>query len=148
MQQTYNPTWDLDVIFPGGSDSEAFRTYLKDIEKDKETFSAEVEAFTPEDGNVEAEQLTGVVNELESVMKKLREASAFISCLSAQDVTDEKASLLVGKRSELRAELDAIMSKFVQKLVAIEDTTWVTLLQHDGLAELSFVLNEIGRAHV
>ncbi|MCG3420369.1 M3 family oligoendopeptidase [Oceanobacillus jordanicus] len=142
MQQTYNPTWDLDVIFPGGSDSEAFRTYLKDIQKDKETFSAEVEAFTPEDGNVEAEQLTGVVNELESVMKKLREASAFISCLSAQDVTDEKASLLVGKRSELRAELDAIMSKFVQKLVAIEDTTWVTLLQHDGLAELSFVLNE------
>lgn len=97
MQQTYNPTWDLDVIFPGGSDSEAFRTYLKDIEKDKETFSAEVEAFTPEDGNVEEEQLTGVVNELESVMKKLREASAFISCLSAQDVTDEKASLLVGK---------------------------------------------------
>lgn len=142
MQQTYNPTWDLDVIFPGGSDSEAFRTYLKEIEKDKETFSAEVEAFTPEGGNVEAEQLMGVVNELESVMKKLREASAFISCLSAQDVTDEKASLLVGKRSELRAELDAIMSKFVQKLVAIEDTTWVTLLQHDGLTELSFVLNE------
>ncbi len=142
MQQTYNPTWDLDVIFPGGSDSEAFRTYLKEIEKDKETFSAEVEAFSPEDGNVEAEQLIGVVNELESVMKKLREASAFISCLSAQDVTDEKASLLVGKRSELRAELDAIMSKFVQKLVAIEDTTWVTLLQHDGLTELSFVLNE------
>lgn len=142
MQQTYNPTWDLDVIFPGGSDSEAFRTYLKEIEKDKETFSAEVEAFSPEDGNVEAEQLIGVVNELESVMKKLREASAFISCLSAQDVTDEKASLLVGKRSELRAELDAIMSKFVQKLVAIEDTTWVTLLQHDGLTGLSFVLNE------
>ncbi|GAQ18732.1 oligoendopeptidase F, plasmid [Oceanobacillus picturae] len=142
MQQTYNPTWDLDVIFPGGSDSEAFRTYLKEIEKDKETFSAEVEAFSPEDGNVEAEQLIGVVNELESVMKKLREASAFISCLSAQDVTDEKASLLVGKRSELRAELDAIMSKFVQKLVAIEDTKWVTLLQHDGLTELSFVLNE------
>ncbi|MFD1172116.1 M3 family oligoendopeptidase [Oceanobacillus picturae] len=142
MQQTYNPTWDLDVIFPGGSDSEAFRTYLKEIEKDKETFSAEVEAFTPEDGNVEAEQLIGVVNELESVMKKLREASAFISCLSAQDVTDEKASLLVGKRSELRAELDAIISKFVQKLVAIEDTTWITLLQYDGLTELSFVLNE------
>ncbi len=142
MQQTFDPTWDLDVIFPGGSDSEAFRTYLKEIEKEKETFSSVVEAFTPEKQEVSAEELTEVVTNLEKVMKKLREASAFISCLSAQDVTDEKASLLVGKRSDLRAEVDAIMSKFEQKLVAIKDNTWAALLENEALQELSFVLNE------
>lgn len=142
MQQTYNPTWDLDVIFPGGSDSEAFRTYLKEIEQAKEEFAIKVEAFKPEHDEVKAEQLIEIVNHLERVSKKLREASAFISCLSAQDVTDEKASLLVGKRSDLRAEMEAVNSKFVQKLVQVDDATWDSLLQHEGLKELAFVLNE------
>ncbi|WP_404459081.1 M3 family oligoendopeptidase [Oceanobacillus kapialis] len=142
MQQTYNPTWDLDVIFPGGSDSEAFRTYLKEIEQAKEEFAIKVEAFKPEHEEVKAEQLIEIVNHLERVSKKLREASAFISCLSAQDVTDEKASLLVGKRSDLRAEMEAVNSKFVQKLVQVDDATWDSLLQHEGLKELAFVLNE------
>ncbi|MFD2628191.1 M3 family oligoendopeptidase [Oceanobacillus kapialis] len=142
MQQTYNLTWDLDVIFPGGSDSEAFRTYLKEIEQAKGEFAIKVEAFKPEHDEVKAEQLIEIVNHLERVSKKLREASAFISCLSAQDVTDEKASLLVGKRSDLRAEMEAVNSKFVQKLVQVDDATWDSLLQHEGLKELAFVLNE------
>lgn len=141
MPKTYNPAWDLDVIFPGGSESEAFHTYLSDIEKGIEQLSVEVERFSPEQPDI-TKDLEGIVQQLEACTKKAREAFAFISCLSAQDVNDTKAGLLVGKRSEVKAKMDAIQTNLEQKLVEIEDTTWNEILQSDGLQEISFVLNE------
>ncbi|MFA1818764.1 M3 family oligoendopeptidase [Virgibacillus oceani] len=141
MPKTYKPTWDLDVIFPGGSESEEFHTYITDNEKEMENLAIEVDRFSPEQSNIN-EGLTNIVNQLEKITKKAREASAFVSCLSAQDVNDKKASLLVGKRSELKAKMDAIQTNMEQKLIQIDETSWHEILQSDPLQEVSFVLNE------
>ncbi|MFD1039069.1 M3 family oligoendopeptidase [Virgibacillus byunsanensis] len=138
MLKTYNPTWDLDVIFPGGSNSTKFRTYLEDIEKEMEQLTVTVNSFDA----ANAESLKKVVDQLEGTTKKLRESFAFISCLTAQDVKDEKANLLVGKRSEMKAKMDAVRTNFVQKLVSIDDVTWNQLLNHPLLKKVDFVLNE------
>ncbi|PAV28818.1 oligoendopeptidase [Virgibacillus profundi] len=140
MQQTYNPTWDLDVIFPGGSESEAFQTYVSNIQNDMKKLLTAVNSFNPDQKN--ENDLIDIVTQYEAAMKKLREAFAFVSCLSAQDVKDEKASLLVGKRSALKAEMDEIRTNLEQKLVSIDDKGWQELLNHPELKELSFVLNE------
>src|SRR5690625_3396515 len=100
MQQTYNPTWDLEVIFPGGSASKQLHTYIDNIEKEIGNLAAAVEKFTT---NAPV-TLEGIIDNLERTVKKLREAGAFISCLSAQNMKDEQADLLVGKGSELRSE--------------------------------------------
>lgn len=140
MQKTYEPTWDLDTIFQGGSDSEQFSSHLKDIKVSMEKLSGYVQEFDPTSAN--AESLVDIVDQFEGSMKKLREAFAYISCLSAQNVKDAKANMLVGKRSELKAEMDAIRTNLDQKLMRIADAKWDVLLTHPTLNEVAFVLNE------
>ncbi|MGY0692155.1 M3 family oligoendopeptidase [Virgibacillus sp. FSP13] len=142
MQTTYKPTWDLDVIFPGGSESEAFHTYVTTIEREMKDLAGYVNDFIPAKENVNIALLEKIVDELEHTMKKLREAFAFVSCLSAQNVKDEKASVLVGKRSELKAKMDAIKTNFEQKLVSIDDQTWSDLLKRPNIEQVAFVLDE------
>ncbi|ASN05957.1 M3 family oligoendopeptidase [Virgibacillus necropolis] len=140
MEKTYELTWDLDIIFKGGSNSKQFDSYLQEIKASMEQLLDSVQQFNPT--SVSADTLVAIVDRFEVTMKKLREAFAYISCLSAQDVKDAKASMLVGKRSELKAEMDAIRTNLDQKLVQIDDGKWDELLTHSTLNEVSFVLNE------
>lgn len=142
MTNTYIPRWDLDVIFPGGSDSQEFRKYLNDVDKEMNELKQIVENFTPTNEVKDQNELIVIVKELERVMKKYREASAYISCLSAQNVKDEQADMLVGERSELGAKFGGIQTTFTQKLVLLNDETWETLLKEEDITELTFVLNE------
>ncbi|WP_100011142.1 M3 family oligoendopeptidase [Lentibacillus sediminis] len=142
MQTAYNPTWDLDVIFPGGSNSEAFHTYVQNIRKEVTALEAQIDAYTPARGVENNQELADIISQLEATSKKMREAGAFVSCLSAQDVKDEKANLLVGERSALKAEMDGVRTNFKQKLAALDEETWEALLRSRELSELSFVLNE------
>lgn len=142
MANTYIPRWDLDVIFPGGSDSQEFRKYLNDVDKEMNELKQIVENFTPTNEVKDQNELIVIVKELERVMKKYREASAYISCLSAQNVKDEQADMLVGERSELGAKFGGIQTTFTQKLVLLNDETWETLLKEEDITELTFVLNE------
>ncbi|WP_047982986.1 M3 family oligoendopeptidase [Ornithinibacillus californiensis] len=143
MQHTreYEMTWDLDVIFPGGSESKEFQSYLETVSNDMEDLSAMVHAFNPEDKEG-ISKLANIVNKLEKTMKKLRESFAFISCLSAQNVNDTNASLLVAKRSSFGAQMGGIRTSLNQKLAAISEEEWQDLLQHEQLQEVAFVLNE------
>ncbi|WP_010649662.1 M3 family oligoendopeptidase [Oceanobacillus massiliensis] len=138
MQALYNPTWNLDAIFSGGSDSEEFRTYVENIKKEMATLSAMVEEFDRDSESMFIE----ILKQLESTMKKLQEASAFVSCLSAQNVKDEKADLLVGARNALSAEMNGIQTNFEQKMVSIEDAKWQELLKRPEVQDVSFILNE------
>lgn len=138
MQQTFNPTWDLEIIFSGGSASKEFHTYINNIEKELENLAVEVEQYTIN----EPKTLEKIIGNLERTVKKVREAGAFISCLSAQNMKDEQADLLVGKRSELSAKLAAVKTKLGQKLMSIDDTKWQEMLERPKLKEVAFVLNE------
>ncbi|SHG78189.1 M3 family oligoendopeptidase [Ornithinibacillus halophilus] len=144
MVQTkeYKQTWDLDVIFPGGSESKEFQAFLHSVESDIEKLEGLVEQFNPTDALANRETIVEVINHLEATAKKLRESFAFISCLSAQNVKDSHASLLVAKRSALRAKMSAVETTLDEKIVSIDDEAWEELLKDDTLSELSFVLNE------
>ncbi|QKY68869.1 M3 family oligoendopeptidase [Lentibacillus sp. CBA3610] len=142
MQKTvYNPKWNLDSIFPGGSTSETFHSYLENVQTTIRHLDSEVDQFNPANGDVNKE-LTGIVNQLEDSQNKMKEAFAFISCLNAQDMNDKKADLLVAKRSSLKAEMDAVRTKLNQKLIEINDVEWRELLETPELNKLGFVLNE------
>ncbi|MUV36316.1 Oligoendopeptidase F, plasmid [Lentibacillus sp. JNUCC-1] len=140
MTETYQPTWDLDTVFSGGSDSEELRTYLTKLESNIDKLKGYVDSFDPVSAS--SVQLAETIAHLEKTTKQLREASAFISCLSAQDVTDKKATILVGKRSDLSARLGTITTSLDQKMVKIPGTDWEKMLEHPDLKPLSFVLNE------
>lgn len=142
MTELFNPTWDLDVIFPGGSSSTEFERYLENVEKELLDLSIVIENLEGTEGKISEDQLIEVVTHLERTVKQLRESSAFISCLSAQDVNDKHANLLVGKRSELGARLNTIRTNFEQILVSIDDDKWEHLLSHPVLEKVDFILSE------
>ncbi|WP_284139317.1 MULTISPECIES: M3 family oligoendopeptidase [unclassified Virgibacillus] len=145
MQQKveYEPTWDLEVIFSGGSDSTEFQVYVTKLQRAMTTLETMVDQFQWKDKEQAIEGLVKIVSALEKVMKQLREVSAFVSCLSAQNVHDEKANLLVGKRTELNARMGAIQTVLKQKLVTIEEQEWEKIELHPSLEDVSFSLNEM-----
>lgn len=141
MQETYIPKWDLDSIFSGGSTSQAYSEYVENIKREIKVLSEKLAAFDSKKDTLDA-SLLEIINDLELTMIHVREAGAFVSCLSAQDVNDEHANILVGNRGALSAEFGAVMTSFKEKVTAIPDKAWKELFNNEKLKELEYVLNE------
>ncbi|WP_431800530.1 M3 family oligoendopeptidase [Halobacillus andaensis] len=139
---TYDPTWDLEVIFSGGSQSEELRNYIGVIEDKLFDLQSLVERFMPPKIPEQSSDLTSLVNRMEDVSMRIRQFSAFVSCLTAQDTNDKHASRLTAVRSEIGAKFKNIQTQFDQKLVQIEESTRKSLLLDLTLSEIAFVLEE------
>ncbi|MCD5322890.1 MULTISPECIES: M3 family oligoendopeptidase [Pontibacillus] len=139
---SYDLTWDLDIIFEGGSDSEAFKQYLHTLNENLNELSSKVDNFRSPKTAQEVEPLVDVIKHLETVTKQMRESGAFISCLSAQNVDDKKAGLLRAQVSQLGARFSTSMTQMDQKLAEVQEDVWEELLTSSQLNSLEYVLNE------
>ncbi len=141
-QTTYDQQWDLDVIFEGGSDSEAFHQYLQGVQEKLKALSEVVDNYTIPTEVSQVKEIYNVIDQVSEVAVGLRESSAFVSCLSAQDVNDKKAQQHRAKISEIFAQYSTVMTTFDQKIIKIEDGLWENLLSQPELKEISYVLDE------
>ncbi|OZM57787.1 oligoendopeptidase [Lottiidibacillus patelloidae] len=134
--------WELDNFFPGGSKSEQLHKFLEELQKDMDARVSEVQAWDiPQAGN-ESKELVTLLENMQQTIKKAREVSAFVSCLTAQDVSDKEANLLRGRLTQMNAGFQMASSTLEEKISKIADSTWKVLLQDEKLAELAFVLEE------
>jgi oligoendopeptidase F len=99
-------TWDLDAFFPGGSASPEFAAYV-------DALSSDVDALSQEAGSdVEtATELAAKMLKVQGVAKRLRHASAFVSCLNAQNVHDRPARILGGRTSRINAAFASVLTR-------------------------------------
>lgn len=139
--QEYNPKWDLDSLFPGGSTSTAFHTYLENLHTDIKELLKLVKEIDPAKEST-AENLQLFITKLEDAMFRFREAAAFVSCLHAQDVNDEHADALVARRGTLSASFSEVITQFNEKLSAIPEERWQALHSSANLLEVAYVLDE------
>ncbi|NYV64508.1 M3 family oligoendopeptidase [Bacillus sp. Gen3] len=139
---TYSLTWDLDVFFKDGSNSEEFRNFLEKIKEEIISFNNEVDNWDSIQVLHEEAKFLELLKKLQTNSQMLTQAGAFVSCLQAQNTLDEKASELKGNVAELRAQLNTILTNFDDKLRRIEENQWKQLLQNPEIKELAFVLNE------
>ncbi|MFH5778297.1 oligoendopeptidase [Bacillus obstructivus] len=139
---TYSLTWDLDVFFKDGSNSEEFRNFLEKIKEEIISFNNEVDNWDSIQVLHEEAKFLELLKKLQTNSQMLTQAGAFVSCLQAQNTLDEKASELKGNVAELRAQLNTILTNFDDKLRRIEENQWQQLLQNPEIKELAFVLNE------
>lgn len=142
MLKKYELTWDLDSIFNGGSSSEELHVYMKSLEENFTALTSLVDQFSIPQEASEVSELENVIVLLEKSSKKLQEISSFISCLTAQDVYDQQAKLLVGRRNEFAAQYASILTKLDQKFVQIIDEVWQDLLSQPTIEPFTFILNE------
>ena len=91
---TYSLTWDLDVFFKDGSNSEEFRNFLEKIKEEIISFNNEVDNWDSIQVLHEEAKFLELLKKLQTNSQMLTQAGAFVSCLQAQNTLDEKASEL------------------------------------------------------
>lgn len=142
MSQTYPQVWDLDVFFKGGSESPEFRQHLDQTKKLIQSFSERVQKFQTPDNAQATEEVASIIEDSANISLHIGQASGFVSCLEAQDMSDLKANALRSEVTELVAAYNTSYNSFEQKLSKTEDSVWDEMLKNEQLNKFSFVLNE------
>jgi oligoendopeptidase F len=139
---TYSDVWNLDIIFKGGSNSPEFAKHLDKTKELIEHFQSKVNGWTPLNSIEDKIFLKEILTDFEKTGKKLRQASAFVSCLQAQNTEDKKAYMLDSTVTNLSAAFQVALSAFDNLLTTIEDEIWCQVLADETLCELTFSLSE------
>lgn len=168
VPKRYSQTWDLDAIFPGGSESPEFARHLETLEVDIGRLPGFIEGLpvpatrpstAADDASSESAASHGpaegsddhlapwhaALERLQDVAARLHEASAFTGCLTAQNVKDEKARLLAGRIAQMWASLDAVFIQASRRMLELPDAVWQALLQDDRFRAVAFALDEMRR---
>lgn len=130
--------WDLESIFPGGSESAEYAEYLEKLQADVAASYILVQSkalFT------EAEWVEQL-DRAQDLSKRLRHASAFVGCLTAQNNKDTKANLLKGKVTSLSAALASVLTQLDKHILDMPQQQWVSLIERPEFKEFRFNLEE------
>ncbi|MGV3488514.1 MAG: M3 family oligoendopeptidase [Tuberibacillus sp.] len=145
MTKTLDPTWNLDVVFDGGSRSEEFQKFLSTLHKDIDGFFQKMESAKAPESIEEAGNWITVLNTYEDVGKRLSEAGAFIECLRAQDMNDRKADELGNTVQSLYAQFKSCETLLKAQVGDIPESVWALVLKMDEVKDIQFSLEEMRR---
>lgn len=140
----YAINWDLDTIFPGGSDSQALKDRMEKLAQQITEFKEAVVAFEPTK-NDNAPELAAVIKLSEDLSAGFSQCGSFINALLSANVNDSKAKILNGQLADLYPQRQLAATILSKKLTLISDETWQTLMQTPELAAIAFRLTEIRR---
>ncbi|WP_231572102.1 M3 family oligoendopeptidase [Pontibacillus halophilus] len=135
--------WDLDSIFPGGSESKEFAAYLDKLQLNVHTLNEKVTAFVVPEQASDSKEFEEILQLLQTVYMEVSESGSFIACLVSQDVSDKKAQLLQSKISQQFAEIQNVTTLLEQKVTRIADDVWNEILQQPFFERVQFVLDEM-----
>lgn len=138
----YREVWDLDTLFPDGSESYKLSEHLEELVVKVSQFKNKADSFhTPQDV-YDVLMITEIVEYISIIKVHLSEANSFITCLLAQNPRDQKATSLQGKVGSISTSFESVVQKTQKKLASIEQSLWVELLDTDLLSNYRFILNE------
>lgn len=135
-------TWNLDVIFSGGSQSPQFAEFLTLIEAETLLFTEQVKLVEAPTTLDEGEKLLPLLGILQDNLLRFREADSYTSCLMAENVADKKAVQLNGRVKSSYADFLSALTLFDELLRQIPEAVWQLLINSDMLQGIAFVLDE------
>ncbi|MCL4424322.1 MAG: M3 family oligoendopeptidase [Firmicutes bacterium] len=139
MLKELNQTWNLDALFPGGSESSEYAAYLEALERDIGALTQDVSTPSGEAGIPLWSRRLAIVQDL---VIRLRQAAAFVTCLNAQNVKDYKARLLGSRVKQIQANYASALTIMDEQLLKIPEAEWEGLLAGGELRPLAFNLQE------
>jgi oligoendopeptidase F len=142
MNKPLPQKWDIDTFFSGGSQSEAYLEFLDTMERDLQSLKEGFGKLVAPTDAASLESFVFTVNQLQDLLLRLREASAFISCLTAQDMSDKQALLLGGRVRSAVAQYETLINQLSSLLSDIPDSVWQEMMEKDELRPISFRLSE------
>ncbi|TCP55740.1 pepF/M3 family oligoendopeptidase [Tumebacillus sp. BK434] len=141
-QKSLPKTWNLDVIFQGGSRSEELAAFFAQLDADIQQFEAKVGAAQAPQSEAELRAWAELIGQAGDLNGRLEEVSEFSICISSWDTSDEGAPLVAGRVAALGARLKAAMIRFDALLAQTGDTMWERLVAQEGVREVEFALQE------
>ena len=143
--KTGNLRWDLDSIFPGGSDSKEFETFRKAIADDLERAKKALQSLPMVFDEKTSAGWCDLLLLFQDMKQRKSQAENFAYCLAAQDVDDEKAMVIVEQMLSLDAGLESIRTGIEELALSVDDKAWSKLVGHPNLEPTSFYWNELRR---
>jgi pepF/M3 family oligoendopeptidase len=138
MNKNLNPVWDLQKIFAGGSSSQAFADFLAGLEAQIGEFSGKVEAAD----KAKVDGVAELIDAMQLIALKLREADSFVACLQAENQDDKQAVRLGAQIKSLSAAYSSGLTRLDDLLARLPERQWAELLAAPGMGQIAFPLGE------
>jgi oligoendopeptidase F len=142
VQAPLSQTWDLDILFPGGSESPKLAAFLDDLEGRIASFRKQVDATSAPRTTAELSGWMGLLDTLQEIGKRVRHSAAFVGCLNAQDMKDQKAKLLGGRIKQIGAAFGSASTILDAQILAIPEDVFAALIRTEQGQPLAFNLSE------
>lgn len=137
---TYSDTWDLTSFYEGGtSDSPAFHAHIAQIPTLMVQLEKAVEAVEQQ---TSVETIAEGLAAITTLMVNMRKISVMLSCLTAQDTTDEQAKIIYGDMAPLYAQMSQLTYRFDKVIETLDDATFEQYIQAPALSDFAFILSE------
>ncbi|MDA9471297.1 M3 family oligoendopeptidase [Enterococcus sp. 5H] len=141
---TYSLVWDLDSIFPGGSNSVQLEQRMTELKEQSHNYHQLIEQWTPED-DTNYQEMQQILALQETITDGFSQCNSFINALSSADTKDKKAKILAGNLFALLPAIQLAETIFTKKITEISDTDWQELLNLPAFVPIAFRLGEIRR---
>lgn len=138
----YSEVWDLDVLFPGGSGSAELRQHMDATSPKLAELEEQATQFATPASVQDSPKVLALLEKVKEAMVHIRQSSAFIGCLTAQNTEDKAALILQSESATASARIQSAIQKIQQKLTKTEESVWEELLESAELSEFAFFLNE------
>lgn len=142
MRIPLNQKWELDSIFPGGSQSPEFSAFLDSLEGKAKELTGKLEQTRSPLSEEEAEAFFPLVEQLQKLLRELREAESFTGCLMAQDQGDRKALQLNGRVVAINASYQSLLTQLDRVLSGIPGDLFARLMKREPWSPIRFYLEE------
>ena len=140
---SYKENWDMESVFPGGSDSQAFQDRLSEVKKSITDFSQELGNWELGEDSNDFSPLKNLLQHYEKISNALGEMGTFANGLVSADVKDQKALQILNAVANLRKDFSSQNIILNKKISALTEEQFNKLLEDDFFKPMQFPLEEI-----
>lgn len=142
LTNTLSQAWNLENIFPGGSSSPEFKSFLDQLEQNISGLNIRLKEITAPATVEDTKSLDSIIEGIQAAESQIIEAGSFVECLTSENQHDKKAVQLTTKVITIRASFENLLTSFQNVLRLTEDDVWAGWMSREEIAPISFILSE------
>ncbi|EIA6621049.1 M3 family oligoendopeptidase [Enterococcus faecalis] len=144
LDMTYSITWDLDSIFPNGSESKELSQRMTQLTEQTKEYHQLITEWTPESAQGK-EQFAEILTLQVKISNGFSQCNSFLTALISANTNDTKAKILSGDLYNLLPAIQLAETIFTKKITEISAEHWQDLLAEEPFKTMAFRLNELRR---
>ena len=128
-------TWDLEVIFAGGSQSPELAGFLRRLAQGIAGLAEQVAGL-----GGEPQAWAAAIAAWQQRAAELAQAFSFVECLTAADTADAAATQLGGRLDAMEARLKTVEAALDKRMLGLPEAAWRRVAEQPGPAAIAFFL--------